>query len=465
MKIQPNSIPQQAFLSSQADITIYGGAAGGGKTYGLLLSPLRHCLGEYANRNFSAVIFRRTLPEITNPGGMWDEGCNLYLGLGAEPVSHPHPRFLFPTGAVIRFAGLQYDKDLYDWDGSQIPLIGFDQLEHFSKQQFFYLLSRNRSTSGIPPYILATCNPNPDSWLRKFLGWWIDEQSGYAIPERGGVVRYFVRIRDDIVWAETAQELLDKYTHIPYVKSVTFIPSKVYDNKSLLEKDPAYLGNLYALPIVEQERLLHGNWNIRPAPGLYAKREWFKIVDVAPAATQWVRRWDLAGTEKTDANDPDWTVGVKLGKLDNGQYIVASVIRVQADPFEVRQAILNTASVDGRDCRVIIPQDPGQAGKYQQRDFVSMLGAYTVDSQIETGDKITRFGPFSSQLRAGNILLQRGPWNESYISALESFPDSGRDEADASSGALMAYTDGNTGMLEYYAGLAAQALKARLAIT
>ena len=74
--------PQTAFLQTPADICIYGGAAGGGKTYALLMEPLRH-VGRVAN--FTVVIFRRTTPQITNPGGLWDESQNFYPRLGGIP--------------------------------------------------------------------------------------------------------------------------------------------------------------------------------------------------------------------------------------------------------------------------------------------------------------------------------------------------------------------------------------------
>jgi len=62
--------------------------------------------------------------------------------------------------------------------------------------------------------------------------------------------------------------------------------------------------------LLERERLLAGNWKIRPAAGLYFKREWCAVVDQVPADLEVVRYWDLAATEKTELNDPDWTVGV-----------------------------------------------------------------------------------------------------------------------------------------------------------
>ena len=155
--------PQTDFLRSPADICIYGGAAGGGKTVGLILEPLR-----YVRRvaNFTAVFFRRTTPQITNPGGLWDESQNFYPRLGGTP--HLGSReWRWRRGGKIKFAHLQFDNTVYDWQGAQITLIGFDELTHFTAHQFFYMVSRNRSTCGVRPYIRATRTVgSPTFWAR-----------------------------------------------------------------------------------------------------------------------------------------------------------------------------------------------------------------------------------------------------------------------------------------------------------
>ncbi|HEY1722542.1 MAG TPA: terminase family protein [Magnetospirillaceae bacterium] len=148
LRIAPQPGPQSRFLETPADIAIYGGAAGGGKSWALLLEPMRHAF----NRNFSAVIFRRNLTQVTNPGGLWDESGKLYAPVGAKP--HVQLReWQFRSGARVRFAHLEYESTVYAWQGAQIPLIGFDELTHFSRAQFFYMLSRNRSTGGFRPYL------------------------------------------------------------------------------------------------------------------------------------------------------------------------------------------------------------------------------------------------------------------------------------------------------------------------
>src|SRR6202030_4112017 len=117
--------------------------------------------------------------------------------------------------------------------------------------------------------------------------------------------------------------------------SVMFVPAKVFDNPALLQVSPEYLAWLLSLPRLERERLLNGNWKIRPAAGLYFKREWCAVADEVPADLDVVRYWDLAATEKTEFNDPDWTVGIKLGRDKSGGYWVLDVVRGRANPGDI----------------------------------------------------------------------------------------------------------------------------------
>jgi hypothetical protein len=257
--------PQTAFLRTPADICIYGGAAGGGKTVGLILEPLRH-VSRVAN--FAAVFFRRTTPQITNPGALWDESLNFYPRLGGTPHLGVH-EWRWPRASKIKFSHLQLETTVHDWQGAQITLICFDELTHFTAYQFFYMVSRNRSTCGVRPYIRATCNPDADSWVAEFLAWWIDQETGFPIPERVGVLRYYIRVSDRIVWADRPEDLMQYMPRPeelppgvdpPRPISVTFIPAKVYDNPALLQVNPDYLAWLLSLPLLERERLLIGNW-------------------------------------------------------------------------------------------------------------------------------------------------------------------------------------------------------------
>lgn len=428
--IKPQAGPQENFLASPADIVIYGGSAGGGKTWGLLMEPLRHV----GNPGFGAVIFRRSTVQIRNEGGLWDESMNLYPSAGGDPKEHSLT-WKFPSGATISMAHLEHDKTVLNWQGAQIALEMFDELTHFSESQFFYMMSRNRSMCGVRPYIRCTCNPDADSWVAKFIAWWINQDTGYAIPERAGKLRWFVRVGEVLHWADSPKELSkftmvdenDQVVPIP-PKSVTFIPAKLTDNKALMAADPGYMATLLALPMVERERLLGGNWKIRPAAGLYFNRSWVEVVDAAPAGLRIARGWDLAATPKIDTNDPDWTAGVKIGKTPDGRYIVLDARKDRKAPAGVEVMVKNTASQDGYSTEISLPQDPGQAGKSQMASYAKVLDGYNVRSSPESGDKITRFSPFSAQAEAGNVMVLRGAWNNDWFDELEAFPEADKDD-------------------------------------
>jgi predicted phage terminase large subunit-like protein len=438
-EIRPQPGPQTTFLGSPADIAIYGGAAGGGKTWALLMEPLRHV----ANESFGAVFFRRTTVQVRNEGGLWDESEKLYPLIGGSPKEHVL-EWGFPQGATVSFAHLEHDKTVYNWQGSQIPLICFDELTHFSEKQFWYMVSRNRSMCGVRPYIRATCNPDADSWVATFIAWWIDQNTGLPIPERAGALRWFVRIGDKLIWADQPGELgayVDPVEGRPIPpKSVTFVPAKLTDNAALMAADPGYLANLMAQPTVERERLLGGNWKIRPAAGLLFQRSWCEVVDALPAGLKFIRGWDLAATPKTDVNDPDWTAGTKIGRDNEGRFYVVDHRRRRDTPFEIERMLKNTASEDTTATEISLPQDPGQAGKSQVLALIKALAGYTVRSTPETGDKTTRFGPFSAQAQAGNVRVLRGAWNAEWFDSLEAFPDATHDDdADSTSRAFNAF--------------------------
>ena len=182
--------------------------------------------------------------------------------------------------------------------------------------------------------------------------------------------------------------------------------------------------------------------------------EWCAVVDEVPAKLDHIARyWDLAATEKTEFNDPDWTVGIKLGRDRNGGYWLFDMVRQRANPGDIERLLLDTAMQDGKRVRIGFGQDPGQAGKSQAQHLVRALSGFTVAAAAESGDKLTRFGPFGSQCRAGNVKIRRVAWNEELFRVLEGFPDLAHDdEVDACSGALGLLNPQmkSWGMVEFY---------------
>jgi predicted phage terminase large subunit-like protein len=185
-----------------------------------------------------------------------------------------------------------------------------------------------------------------------------------------------------------------------------------------------------------------GQYQQRPAPreGGMFKRHYFadRLVKAAPRTTVWVRHWDLAGTKGgTGAR----TAGVKLGRDRDGCFYVGHVVTVREDGKSVRKTISTQAELDGKAVYISLPQDPGQAGKVQAGDYVSMLAGYKVHAEPETGDKVTRAEPFAAQCEAQNVWIVIGDWNELYLDELCTFP-TGKyaDQVDASSGAFTRLT-------------------------
>ena len=429
---------------------IYGGAAGGGKSWSLLYEPLRHV----RNPGFGAVIFRSSMTQIREQGGLWDQSLKLYSDYpGARPIQSPKPFWKFPSGAKVSFRQISRDAEVYDWQGTEIPLIEFDELTHFSEFQFFYLLSRNRSICGVRPYARASCNPDADSWVAKFIQWWWDPETGYPIPERSGVLRYFVRVNEEIIWGDSPEEVVaianeDYQTDdTPMfteedVKSVTFIPSTIRDNEILMKADPGYMANLKAQSAVERERLLNGNWKIKAARGLYFPRSAIPEIlgEVPKDVVQWVRGWDLAATDTDEGGDPAYTASVLLGKRRDGSYVIADATNHRYKAEKVRALVKQCAVADKaqhKRVRIRMSIDPGQAGKEQSQSYVKMLAGFSVRAVRETGSKVSRAEPFAAQWQAGNVALVAGPWNETLLGQYEAFPESKyKDLVDAGSNAF-----------------------------
>lgn len=437
MKIlQPHIGPQTMFLSTNADIAIYGGAAGGGKTFALLMEAAR-MINE---PEYRAVIFRRTAVQIRAPGALWDTSFSIYIGIGGKPYIST-TEWVFPSGAKIRFAHLQYDSDKHGWQGSQVSMLGFDELTHFNESQVSYLISRLRSPVGGSPKVRITTNPDSEHWSRKWLSWWIDENTGLAIDDLAGKIRW-MKWGDDYGhwgWRDT---MADGYL------SMTFIPAKASDNPTMLANNPKYVTALKSLTLIDRERLLHGNWNIAPAPGLFFKAVWFGNPIPASAVledSKYVRYWDRASVDSSRASSShSWTVGVKMGYSKTTRlYYVVDVVRGQWSPAEVQNRVKTTAEKDGANTTIILEEDPGQAGKFEISSYLAILAGFTVKSNKVQRSKLDRAKPFSAAVENGIVRIVSAAWNSAYLSELERFDGSDKqtnDQVDASSGAFYMLT-------------------------
>lgn len=372
--------------------------------------------------------------------------------MGGKGNENEH-QFNFKHGSRVTFGHLQYDETVNDWKSAQIPLIEFDQLETFTEHQFLYMLSRNRSTCGVKPYVRATCNPEP-GWLADFLSWWIGED-GYARLDRVGAIRWMIRVNDIVIWADSKEELTDKYPEsLP--KSVTFILSTVYDNKVLLEKDPGYLANLQALPLIDRERLLGdrergGNWKVKPSAGKVFNRAWFKTIDLkdVPPGGFACRFWDFAATEKElNKTDPDYTASALMLFVKDSFYFL-DITAEQLPPSKIDAYFENVTRQDvarfAREKRRYASrweQEPGSAGKRESWRMTVRMAGVDAKGIPAVHDKLIRAKPLATMAENGqNVYVVSSPWNEMFLTHMHGQPDLPHDDVmDASGGAFTEIT-------------------------
>lgn len=418
----PNPGPQSRFLSLTCFEALYGGAAGGGKSDALLIDAIRN-VGRGYGRNYRALLLRRTFPELEM--SLIDRSFALYPWLGGQYKLSTRT-WHFPAGEIVRFGHAEGERDIENYQGAPFQYVAFDELTSFLRSQYTYMFTRCRSAHGVPCRIRGATNPGGDGhdWVFERFGYWLNPEA--PVRAKPGEVLYFTKPEEtDILVPKGTEKALSR----------VFVPAKLADNP-YLAADGAYERSLYEEGPVRRAQLKDGNWLIKPGKGLYFKREWFNFVDQAPAAAVRVRYWDRASTEKTKDNDPDWTVGLMLAIAPDDRLYIEDVVRFRAGPGEVERTIKATAEMDGPDIPVHFSLDPGQAGKVEAYHYATSMQGFVTQATRESGDKVVRAGPISSQVNALNVSIVRGPWNNEFIRELEQFPEGTHDDqVDGLSGA------------------------------
>jgi len=282
-----------------------------------------------------------------------------------------------------------------------------------------------RSASKFPSRMVISTNPDPDHHIRTMIDWYLDEE-GYPIPERDGVIRYFIQMDGGYIWGDTKEELIEKYrtpTFEPKPISFSFISALIYDNPLMVKNNPSYLAFLEGLNEIDKARLLHGNWNVRPTGSTLFDWDWLKPIDHLPFGVKTVRSYDLAGTEPSDINrDPDFTAGIKVSKDRNGFFYLSGdyhpTFTDQGSGIygEMRklsgsrnQIMLNQAIQDGSDIEIVLPQDPNSAGKAVFQDMVKFFleNGFRVkkDPVQHNKSKMARFEPFATAASNGLVYI------------------------------------------------------------
>jgi hypothetical protein len=247
----PNS-PQERFCKSTVRELGFGGAAGPGKSYGLILDVLY----QLPKEDYHAILFRRTYKQLMEAGGLIDYSQQIYPTLGGifnqTTYTWKFPRY---HGNTIRFSHIEREADIEQHAGSAYAYIGFDQLDMFTERQYLYLFSRSRSANpDINLYIRSTFNPGgiAHHWIKKRF---IEPFKDCDRP------KYFKRING----ADTEATADD-----PLAISRFFISAKLEDNPYLWrDGDSEYERNLYQLDSVDFRRLRFGDWDIRRTGRVY----------------------------------------------------------------------------------------------------------------------------------------------------------------------------------------------------
>jgi hypothetical protein len=289
-----NPGPQERFLWSSAYEALYGGAAGGGKSEALLMGALR-----YVDRpQYRALLLRRTFPELQR--SLIDRARFWYSLAGGQYNDAKH-FWDFPSGARIEFGHLEYAHSVHAYQSAEYQFIGFDELTSFLKSQYVYMLSRARSSSGIPVRIRSATNPGGvgHEWVMRRWGPWLDKSS--PRPAAPSEVLYYANMDEGEIYCER---------EYPNALSRVFVPAKVQDNPHLARSDPGYVQRLKGLDRVTRAQLLDGDWIARIEGALwghdliesgrisldeYAKAEPLRVVVAVDPSGSAKRSADTAG--------------------------------------------------------------------------------------------------------------------------------------------------------------------------
>lgn len=389
---------QEAFLRLQALQKFYGGAAGGGKSITLMLGASRYV----DVPGYSALLLRRTYPELALSGGLIDVGQRMFGGTAAK-WNQTGKKWTFPSGAKIEFGYLANEADKYRYKSTEYQYIAFDELTHFSLTQYLYLFSRlRRPSEGILSLVpLEMCSgSNPGG------------------PGHEWVKELFV---DPATRADDA----------------IYMPARIADNRKLDRE--SYVRGLMHLPSLERDRLLEGDWDASE-DGKRFWATWFHAVDnldmrgveTAPPVTRMLRSWDIAATEPTSERpEPDWTVGTLWARHADNTATIVDNVRVRVGPGQLEKVLAKTAERDGIRTTIRIEQEPGASGKLWAYDLARrVLAGHDVIIGLPVGNKDVRARPLASAAERGLVYMVRGHWNHAFLDELQRFDPMVKDQVD-----------------------------------
>jgi predicted phage terminase large subunit-like protein len=365
------------------------GSGGCGKTVGLLAAALL----DVDRPGYRALLVQRTLAgpvtlaerarEWLEPtDAAWDSNARVWRFSSGASLDFGHERYLYTAG--------------------EYHFVGCDDLTLFSQDEYRRLFQvwRRRQGSRTPMRVRVATSPGGPGhdWVRERFS--IDNPAA-ALPLGRRVI---------------AATMDDN----PYLDQAEY-------RRSLANLDP-----------IRRQQLETGDWSVRQGGAMF-QRQWFRIVDRAPAGLQKVRFWDLAATAEPTRSDllydPDYTVGALLGRAPDGVVYVLDIVRRRLDPSDVKRLVRQTAEMDGREMAIWMEQESGASGKSVISDYRRLLAGWEFRARQPEGDKVSRAGPYASYAEGGGIRLVRAPWNAQFLEEHEQFPLGQHDDVVDSAGA------------------------------
>jgi predicted phage terminase large subunit-like protein len=389
---------QLAFALADEREVLLTGSGGCGKSVGLVAAALL----DVDRPGYRALLVQRTLAgpvSLQELARQWLEPTDASWDSTARV-------WRFPSGASIGFG---HERLLYL--AGEYHAIFVDDLTAFSDVEYrrIFQVWRRRQGSRVPMRVrVATSHGG--------LGHdWVRER--FAIDNPASV--------------------------LPLGRRVLF--ARMEDNEHLDVEE--YRRSLANLDPVRRAQLETGDWSIRQGGAIF-QRQWFRIVDRAPAGLRRVRFWDLAATAeptRTDLlYDPDYTVGALLGQAHDGTVYVLDVVRRRLDPHDVKRLVRQTAELDGREVVIGMEQESGASGKSVISDYRRSLAGFVFQPRLPYADKVTRAAPYASYAEGGGVRLVRAPWNAQFLQEHEQFPLGEHDDQVDAAGASFHALTGKT---------------------